>query len=322
MKKPNALVKLFRRLLGVSSPNELEPDVLMSTVIYNTDTRVIILINYGSYYFYDMIEFLSKARECSIDVLIANKSIESKLDEKEEDDFDKKQITFEDNKYYAVISGSPVAYKQLYSTIDLANPILMEITKDIYEYCDSTIFNTLTNAGVLQKSRFKNTVMVPKYDSKAEVSYINISSGNRESIMYDDIAYISPKIPNIFSRVDVLSILYVYTKYGSISLRKLPELYGNDEPLIYNALKDDVYGSISSNTDRDFMAEFLSRPIYERPETDDDYEEDEPLPLDEMDDIFKPDYERFTATTADAMGLFVSLDEAISSEPKTDSVDE
>lgn len=287
----------------IGKGNETSPSDIKSSVIYNTKDNFIVLIQYGSDYFYSMIEFLSIVSKIpSIQALTSNASIE--VQEKEdEEDFSKKPIKLTDTKYYTIIAGSE--FHELYKHLDLSNSILQEITNDIYEYrCNDVDFSILTGNRVLDQFRFKYGSTVPPWESR-------VDGGN--NVTYDDLNVVLSRLPNVFEKIDIIKLLKVtYKDCGKWHTVYTPEFIAHAPYL--TPVMDAYFGK--DNVFEDVYASLFD-PIYRREVVDPEDDEDSGmLPPEKLDSIFQQSYDRFTIPTADVMETMDMIDEAATPEEK------
>lgn len=303
-------------------------DKLRSLVVYNTRYNLILLLSYGPDHFYDVLDFIgtinnmNEAPVYKLTVLLSNTAVETPIEENEES-FDKKTVKLINNKYYALISGTPEAYAKLYDYIDLSNEVLSEITKDIYNNCDSSKFKYLIDANVLTFGNFRYKNVMPKYDRRAH--YNNTLNLNTNE--YDDVAYILSKIPNTYSRLDLCKIIMVdyaqdpknnYPMSAATVVYKALLYKDGDNgffKVLFDLLCDNLFQNIVDNPSLDTLA-VMHTPIYLREdETEEALTAD--LPVDKLDEMFQQEYERFNDPTYGSGVEYEEIDERIEDNDNT-----
>ena len=311
---------------------ELDPDILRSRVIYNTEENFIVLLQFGSNHFFSMVEFVSQMpKELSPKVIVANSSTEKELTKEEQEDFDKKLVKLVDHRYYALVIGPTATYANIFNYVDLSNPFMEEITKDIYQYCDSSIFNDLINYGVLTLDKFRYQYIKPKYDARNMIppfkfiKYSSHETGNAGGY-FDDYIRIISEIPKCFSAIDVVKHIWISPDCLDTSIL-YEDLIKNaldgshPEVEIVEALKYRLNNFIIPNATLEQLS-ILTVPIFMREDIPDEDEITGSLSNDEIDDIFKQDYTRFNRPTAEYLKEYTDIDEQLSSERIEDETEE
>ena len=301
---------------------------LMTKVVYNTRKNLMILVSYTSKNFYDVVELLQAINSGSVDnmnVYLSHDAEEKELSKEELNDFDKKQVTIINSRYYLLISGSPEAYADIYNKIyNLSNPILEMISNDIYNHCSSTYFNSLIEYGILDKGRFKFQGVIPtNYDDLYHFTVGTRSNTLLRSMEVDDIREILKRIPSSFSAVDIAPSINIYddTEGISFSIVELLNLVGKDNifALVAKELREVIYSNIVKEPSIETLA-ILKAPVFLRENLEDEI--NGTMSIDQMDEIFQQEYDRFTGVTAEYTGEYEDIDEVLSDDAESENMKE
>ena len=177
--------------------------------------------------------------------------------------------------------------------LPLSNPILATIKQDIEANRSSTAYETLFADAILELDRFVHQGSAPKYDDMVKVSRWR----------HDDIKLIMSKLPSCFSAMDIIRVINVFwldRQMDAVHLIKYAE--EQEDPgsrrLVWDVINDCVptlYAKILRNPIHNNLI-MLARPIYfwddECIDPEIEFEPDKSI--DEMDEIFRTQYERFS----------------------------
>ena len=282
---------------------------LKTKVLYSTADNFIILINYGYNDFYSMIEFISGLNSMpdnyKIHCVVSDSSIEQESTDNTEF---RKTPNVSINDYYAIIAGEPKNYAKIYDYIDSSNSVLEEITKDIYNYCNSIDFKDLIDIGILAIKHFKYGYEIPKYNQLVD---------NGDYRKYDDIKLVSKSIPSCFSLYDLCKMFNIYTDQAHFTAyRILAASYNRvDNPFFYkifesNCNEGGFYTNIISNPCLENLS-IIVNPIYLKPDMDEDTLFAGEVPKEQLDEIFQKEYDRFVNPTVEYSDLYKDIDEIL-----------
>ena len=298
---------------------------IMSRVIYNSRHNLITLISYSSPYFYTIIEFIKAVHDAGgIKIHLAHIAKERELSEEELEEYSKKKIDIIDNRYYILLSGKPENYAELYNVCDLENEVLKLLTKDFYNNCSSTYFEDAIRYGILSLGNFKFKGVVPTNYNKYQKIKFNLD-GRECHFFTDDYDYITKNIPEAFIMMDLVDIINTYTvdaknpeKIDKVSsnLKYLAGDYTDIESdsiqykikvSMMGALLKYVYPYFMVNPTVDSLT-ILNAPLFMKEDMTDIMEGN--VPIEELDELFQQDYDRFVQPTADAIE-YENIDEQI-----------
>ena len=298
---------------------------IMTRVIYNSRYNLITLVSYSSPYFYTIIEFIKAASEIDdLKIHLAHSAKEKELSKEEQDDFDKKKIEIIDNRYYMILSGKPEDYAELYNHCDLENEVLKLLMDDIYNNCSSPQFQTLINYGIMSLGNFKYKGIVP--DNYNKPQKIKFSFENREAYFFtDDYDLITKNIPEAFIMMDLTDIINTYRvddknpeKAGAITynLKSFAKMYESITPeSMQYKVKLGMMGSLIKYVYPYFLVNptvdtlnILNAPLFMREDLSDLMEGS--VPVEQLDELFQQEYDRFVQPTADAIE-YEDIDEQI-----------
>ena len=316
-------MKLFKR-----NKNAFSTDSLRTKVVYNTRTNFMVLVSYGSDHFQSIIEFINGLNDLpgnhKIKCVMENTAILEEPTKEESSSIKIRPLITAHSYYFLLLSGKPEAYAELFDDLDISNRVLEEIQKDIYNYCDSAKFQKLIDMDVLELSKFRYKNIVPMYDD-----YIVF-----DRYKYDDVEKICIDLPECFNRISLLKLLNIYYTDGSVifnSLRvikaTLDDLKENTNEHLHimfddNCKKGGFYTHIMDNPTIEVLS-IAAEPIYLKPDFYDDYGEifnnTGTVPVEELDEIFQQDYDRFVNPTANAVE-YESIDETIPNDAETENM--
>ena len=294
--------------------NNITTYEIKSKVLYNTNANFIILINYGSGWNNEVIDFINGIHNINNGFnikCVLSDSAESITNNTGK--FMKETIKFINRTYYMILSGSTKSYAKIYDYVDMSNRILEEITKDIYNYCDYTPFTKLIDLVILNKSKFRYKNEFPQYDNF--IIY--------KDYIFDNVSYILKWIPKTYNMIDLCKIFNIYTKNDSYSANTIISKAQEDlENGIYdstyinilndNCLPGGFFMHLMSNPSIETLS-LLVTPIYLRPDDDEENVFTGDLPIDQLDELFQQSYERFT-NPIDQSIYYQDIDEVLNNE--------
>lgn len=213
--------------------NKIDGDsFIKTTVIYNSNTCFMVLINYSADYANELCSFIAACGmsniRCRLSQIEYEEEISSPTDtENGESEFSIKPEKMLRQKYYCLCSGTPTKYAYIYNFIDyIGNSILATIEQDLFNNIVSSSFHTLINDNILMEDSFKyNYLHGPIYD--------NDTHG-----LIADLDIITSRLPkDIFSLKDIIELIpfddsqylseidkdYVYREFPNIDLKSINE---------------------------------------------------------------------------------------------------
>lgn len=283
----SGLKKLFKKQKNVTSNDEY----VKSKVIYNTSLKLMILVSFTEEYFYDAIEFCSACTNSGVKTKLAQSSYEEETTDKDGN----KTIIYHP-KYYLLVSSYPGHYGVIFGKIALSNNILKSIKDDLTNTISCTeidICSNVFNYYILDKDEFKKDDI--KYDDL--ITHINTQC--------DNIPYIMNQLPSSFSLADMIDVFEVYLEDGRI--RTLREAYKYDQKAIIHFLR-----MLNNNLSTDTIQMLINSPVIAIDLDDDDingYMSDE-----DIDTIFKQDYDKFVGITDEEIAYDELADEILTTE--------
>lgn len=284
-------MKPFRVILRKFFPRikKSNDNFLYTKVIYNEKNNFMILISFTEKYFTDAIQFLSAVSYTDLSV----KFVQSSYEEKNNDNI------LIHNRYYILISGNDYDYIGFYETIDsCSNSIALELEKDIINY---------RNMDTYSNTYFYESGNIVKYDKRIDIC--------SDELIYtiDDIKKIKSNLPECFTGQMLLDFIYlsVGNDYRSL-FSLLCDAYNfddNDCKKIIEKIKKPVLSLICAYP-TDAVLKNWCGPQYL---VNDDGLIAGDIDNESIDDIFKQDYQKFTAIASDDVE-YVDIDEELSRE--------
>ena len=311
------LLNLFKKKNRI-----IETETVQSTVIYNSELKFVVLFSYGSKHAQDLAEFINAFGGF---VRFAHTAVETELEESE-NDYSKKTIQITNNKYYVVIAGSPKnTYPYIYRHISLSNVFLEALTKEIYQHLDSSNFQYLIDDAVLDFNKFKYKNIKPKYDEMGGPLVFNFkrragTTDIENYVFWDNFKLIMSRLPNVFSAIDIAKMIAIYPRsFGCQHVDILVwdmngGMPGEDghpydwEEELFKLLKEDLFNAIIPNSTPELL-QIMNLPIYLREDLDEDDEVVGNVPVEQLDEIFQQQYDRFTQPTAEYTDKYEDIDE-------------
>ena len=291
---------------------------IKSKVLYNTSANFIILINYGSGWNNEVIDFINGIHNIhngfSIKCVLSDNA---ELINNDTEKFMKETIKFTNRTYYMILSGSTKSYAKIYDYVDMSNRILEEITKDIYNYCDYIPFSKLIDLGILSQDKFRYRIKHGEYHPQYDKFTIY------KDYIFDDVSYILKWIPKSYNMIDLCKIFNIYIKNVAYSadtiISKAQEdlkngIYNSTYTTILddNCLPGGFFTYLMNNPSIETLS-LLVTPIYLRPDDDEENIFTGDLPIEQLDELFQQSYERFT-NPIDQSIYYQDIDEVLDNE--------
>ena len=303
--------KLNKKNKKTSTTNE---SYLNTEVVYNVKDNFIILISFTEDYFYSVMEFLSYRRTyLNLNIQLADSICSEVL---EEIDAFGDNIRIIHNKYYLLIGGESAFYNNLFRWADnMANFVIQAIITEIYNNRTSSDFKTLIDHGILVEDKFKYKNVKPDYDHYANENVPKTHT-------YDDASLIMSRIPDCFTGQNLLKFIHCYQfgeesdYYTAIDIIYKAYADGNSifQLLIERDFKD-LYHSLVKNPTKEILMNFIGpQYLVESAEaiTGD-------ISDDQLDDIFKQQYDRFTAIKDDSI-VYEDIDEKLPPNAESENI--
>lgn len=278
-----------------------EDSYVHTKVIYNASPNFIIFISFSEDKLADAVEFLETCK-LSVGLKIMYDHLEYEEDTGVIDEYGD-TITITHKKYYLLIGGESADYSAIYyNSANLANDILLAISKEIANYRNSTDFKTLIKDGIFDGFSFKYKGILPKYDECIKSS----------RCYYDNVSLILEKLPHCFTGLDLVRFVNCYDPgfRGTTVYDMLVEAYikGNDTyKSLIGTVFSEVFEKLFDNPSKEVYMNILG-PRYL-------IIDDDGLPGDknpeELDELFREEYERFNAI-ADPSIEYEDIDEVLS----------
>ncbi len=327
----------FHIINNLFKKENIDDGKLMTKIIYNTRTNLMVLVSYSHDYFYSMIEFIQAVNQIPhMKIYLSHSAKEKEYTEDELKEFDKKKVDIIDNRYYALISGTPEDYCALYGKIyTLSNEILNMLTQDFYNNCSSTYFNEMINYGILDFGKFKYQNIVPhNYDK--HISFKLNDSPRGEMFYADNIELILSRLPETFSAIDICPCIYIYLsgqdKNDLEFLCNIPKLISKASE-VYNGAQQtretQYYEAIAKTTKNIIfkhivpepsieVLSIVNAPLFLRENIEDEINGN--MSIEDMDEIFQQEYDRFNNITADNNIEYEDIDEQIGENEETENM--
>jgi len=292
-------MNIFNKMKDLRKKDIIEDDIkLYTSVVYNSEKKLIILIEYSSQFNYDIIEFIIACNNSGIKIKSMSKEYEETQESQDDNDFVNKPIKIHHQRFYILISGNDKNYSDLLSNISfLSNPILLAIIKDIYNNRNPNRYEIHLNNNAMNVNEFK-------YLNKTNIPYDNIiefmvdSSKHKYSI--DDYSFILNNIPIGFNKYDILELVDVYL-YNNINCNIITFFANRNDDTI-NAVN--TLGNILG-FDYKSIAKLHTTPKYLL-----DIDEVGDMELNDLDDMFKQSYDRFNAYNSESIE-YKDIDEVV-----------
>ena len=262
-----------------------EDSYVHTEVIYNTGSNFIVFISFSEDKLADMVEFLEACKQ-SVDLKIAYDHLEYE-EHTDKTDENGDIITVIHKKYYLLIGGKPVDYIAIYhNSANLANDILLAISKEIANCRDSMEFETLIKDGIFNGFTFKYQGVMPEYDE-----YVRVSKCH-----YDNVSFILERLPHCFTGSDLVKFVNCYdSDFNSTSAYDMlakAYLRNNDRykdliETVFSKMFEELFGDPSEEIymnllgPRYLIVDSNGLPGDKKPE--------------ELDEIFREEYEKFNA---------------------------
>lgn len=298
------------------------------STIYNATANTIMLLQFNESNLYNAMEFINSTRRIyGLEILISQYSL---IDIQESDVQKPKSIQpaeYKETKYYMVIGGSPYNYKKIYEYVDLSNPFLEVIQKEILTHMSSTDFKNLIEAGILDEDWFTYKNREAKSEQLIDIN--TIYAHRNCKIMYDNIKTIMDKLPNVFTSLDVAKLIHIYDEYRTdiynpieLADRLESTIHHNDD---YDAGEYMYYKTIITNLSSLYEAiapgivdvnnletlTYLTAPSYMRTEEMEDNDVFKTAELDpnKLDEAFHQEYDKFNSPLVDNNIIYKNIDE-------------
>ena len=309
--------------INILENTENMENFLNTIVVYNSKRKLMILISYTPNYFNDIIEFITACSRVNIKYA-TQQSVYTETVQNDNDDYSLKPL-IKHKRYYLLISGEIDNYIALYKVIDLENLILKAITKEIYNCRAGVTFKELTDIDVIDNDFISN--VHANYDEPLYITYDNLDE-NEDSVECDDVVKIKNNIPTCFTIFDLIYLINYYNKEADkdapMSIRELIYMgrYIRDKYPNKRRPSIDILIKFFSETnlieepvteDKIFK---LIEPKYTQSDDDDMIGS---VSDDQLDQIFREQYERFSAVY-NPMMEFTSIDEELSSDEESENM--
>lgn len=294
MKFPFTLKKIVKSSWG-----------LRTLPIYKNKYSIFFLVQYDLDYIDDVTDFIIGCSHKPIEIINVHKLEEVN---NKKDEFAQSLPYQYNERYYMVISALNTDLHYMYENVNISNSILQSITNDIYNNCSSSLFSDdLFNHNILDMNKFKYKNIEPPFDDLCECD--SIKSYNH--ICYDNIELILNKLPSGFASTDLFNMIHVYNydsgSWRTSSLRLILYYYENkyENNILTSLIKNSNLLKYFSDSNDIESLKYLISPIYLR--TDAPIGENKlngDKSIEEMDEIFQQEYDRFTQPTADYMNNY------------------
>lgn len=267
-------------------------DFLYTKVVYNEKDNFIVLISFTEKYFTDAIHFLSIVPNTDLSVKFVQSSYEEKIDEK--------NLLVIHNRYYILVGGSDYDYIDFYNNIDLcSNTLAIALENDIINHRDMEIYSSVYF--------YKKTNNIIEYDKR-----INITS-NKSPYIVDDIRKIKSNLPECFTGQMLLNFIYLSAndQYQRL-MQWLYDAYNigyDDCKEIIEKIRKPILSLLCAYP-TDAILKNWCGPQYLV--SDDEFIVGD-IDNESIDDIFKQDYDKFTAIASDDIE-YIDIDEELSRE--------
>lgn len=285
---------IFKKLFK-NKKNIMDENFCYSDIIWYSKDNLIILLSFTKEYFRDIIEL----QEAISYTDLKEKIIFSSYDEELED-----ETILSHERNYMLISGNTDEWAKLFTKIDISNKCLGILSKEISNNCYFESFDKLIEDSIIKKFKYNNSDNTPQYNNNMRSKSLN---GN--TVLFNDPKYILDKLPVSITGKDLFHIIKVspYKDYWC-SPYKILETYGA-ESVFKNESLMEVFNLLMNKPSLENL-KLITRPLYFQPD-DDTF----PGSIDDdaLDDIFKENYEKFSALIDDN-NEYEDIDEILSED--------
>ena len=302
----NVLNKLKLRKVNKMNSDE---SYCYTKIVWNEPNNLIMLISFSADYFESITEIQDAIIETrNLQSKIVYSSYDEEITKKDEDDnIIMNWITHK--KYYLLIGGSTGAWERLYMNIhNLGNEVLNRITSEIKNNCDPTYFAIIIDDGVIHNFNNKQY----SYDTPI-VLYNSYCT---------DPACLLKRLPYGFTGKDILKFIKIkkeddHLTFYSNAYSELLDICR----LTNETFKHHNYYDLFATLFKDPTVEKLNMllgPVYKQVD-------DDSIPGDvsdeSLDELFKVQYERFSAVTDDSIH-YEDIDEVLEDDDESENMRE
>lgn len=285
---------IFKKLFK-NKKNVMDENFCYSDIIWYSKDNLIILLSFTKEYFRDIIEL----QEAISYTDLKEKIIFSSYDEELED-----ETILSHERNYMLISGNTDEWAKLFTKIDIGNKCLGILSKEISNNCYFESFDKLIEDSIIKKFKYNNSDNTPQYNNNMRSKSLN---GN--TVLFNDPKYILDKLPVSITGKDLFHIIKVspYKDYWC-SPYTILETYGA-ESVFKNESLMEVFNLLMNKPSLENL-KLITQPLYFQPD-DDTF----PGSIDDdaLDDIFKENYEKFSALIDDN-NEYEDIDEILSED--------
>lgn len=253
---------------------------IYTETLYNATKNFVVFVSFSNDYLSDGAELLGAITNCNA---IKAKYNHIQYDEYLDNDNGGYNV-IEHRKYYIILSGDSHAYNMFYKEIsNLANPLLKAISKEIFNSRVSSDFEDLIKDNIFNIGDFKSNN--PQYDE-----YIKAA----EYCYHDNISLIIKRLPSSFSTIDLLEIVNCYDRefIATSALDMIHEACNSNR---CKCLIGTVFSKFFNALLHDISDETLYKIIGPKYKIDADMGFYGIYSDAEVDDIFKEQYDKFSA---------------------------
>ena len=289
---------------------ETDDNITYSKLIYNTPQYIIILVSFCSKDYINVISILDAIRE---DNTILHRIIYSTYTENFKD-YENESFELETPINYLLIGGTIKEWVSLYNNIDdLNNDVLKLISEEIINNCSKSDFAELFNNGIFESYRGKDKNI--NYDKDA------ILEGEWRSYKpaeYTNINTILSRLPSSINGKDILKFIRIryndkeYDTDLKLEIHRLPKV---DDEYFKNHALYPLYSKLIKSPTMDKLS-MLIKPRCLQIDDDDGIPGD--ISDESLHEIFKEEYERFSAISDDSIH-YKDIDEILD---KSDIIEE
>ena len=281
--------------------------IARSMVIYNSENNFVILFEFSSELFRDAIEIANSYKR---KLAVLYSCLETEHEEKEPKT--ELPLIVVQRRYYLLISGNDREYQQLFEILPMSNVFVAAIAKEIYASRSSSYYSQLIQHKVLDEQQFKHQGVAPKYDEMVKID---------EDNLVDDIDKIMAKVPASFSAYDMLKVITVVTYGVDWSLFEFIEYYKDPLSFPFEADRSEkmlkpfipsIEKIFKCKVELKEIVDNVLKPIYLRHETDHEFDYGPDKSADEMDDLFRQEYDRYNPFEKDQDVVYKDIDEQVS----------
>lgn len=285
---------IFKKLFK-NKKDIMDENFCYSDIIWYSKDNLIILLSFTKEYFRDIIEL----QEAISYTDLKEKIIFSSYDEELED-----ETILSHERNYMLISGNTDEWAKLFTKIDISNKCLSILSKEISNNCYFESFDKLIEDSIIKKFKYNNSDNTPQYNNNMRSKSLN---GN--TVLFNDPKYILDKLPVSITGKDLFHIIKVspYKDYWC-SPYTILETYGA-ESVFKNESLIEVFNLLMNKPSLENL-KLIIQPLYFQPD-DDTF----PGSIDDdaLDDIFKENYEKFSALIDDN-NEYEDIDEILSED--------